>query len=51
MTKQELVEKLKSLQGDTDCEIAHGEADDLLLEFIDDKDVSEAFDKIDKWYA
>ena len=34
-----------------DLEINHIDADDLLLEYINDEEVSEAFHSIDKWYA
>lgn len=52
MTKQELKEKLETiakLSGDQ--EISHQEADKLLLEFIDDKEIEAEFIKIPKWYA
>ncbi len=53
MTKSELIEKLKSLAelSEHDEERAHGEADEVLLQYINDPDVSEAFEKIDRWYA
>lgn len=52
MTKQELIEELKKLQQSDDPEVAHMEADNLLLEFIDDdEEVSEAFNSIEMWYA
>jgi hypothetical protein len=49
MTKDELIEKLKAIDTD-DPSVAHPDADDLLLEFINDKNVSEAYNKIPKWY-
>lgn len=51
LTKEELLAKLRELQAPSDPEIAHNEADDALLEFIDDVEVTEAFRKIKKWYA
>lgn len=42
---ESLIEKSK-----TDAEDAHIEADDLLLEFINDEKVSELYGKIEKWY-
>ena len=51
MTKKDLIRRLKKLQDCGDTEIAHGQADDLLLEFINDEKVREAFDDIPKWYA
>lgn len=50
MTKQELIDKL-SLLHTGDDERDHINADDLLLEYINDKDISEAFECIEKWYA
>lgn len=29
----------------------HRDADELLLEYIDNEEVTNAFDEIDKWYA
>lgn len=51
MTKQELLEKLEELHDGWDHEANHSIADKLLLEFINDPEVTEAFDKIEKWYA
>ena len=51
MNKKELVKELKALQNDDDNETSHSNADSLLLEYIDDKEVKEAFNKIEKWYA
>ena len=48
-----LKEKLRELatKVDFDNEKDHKEADQLLLEYIDDKEVSDLFDEIEKWYA
>lgn len=51
MTKKELIKKLKELQKDFDTEGAHCDADQALLDYIDDKKVAEAYNKINKWYA
>jgi len=51
MTKEQLIEKLKSLIDNRDIEGAHVTADNLLLEYINDKEVSDAFHNIEKWYA
>jgi hypothetical protein len=52
MTKEELLEKLAYLRKHNwDTEANHGEADDLLLEYINDKDIKKAFEEIEKWYA
>lgn len=53
MTKNYLIEELGKLAAlnSEDCEANHGRADDLLIEYINDKDVKSAYDAIDKWYA
>jgi hypothetical protein len=51
LTIDELIKQLKALQGEFDKEGSHKQADQLLLEFIDDPRVTEAFEDIDKWYA
>ena len=54
MTKPELLKRLDDLYkgGYYDPEEAHIKADQLLLEFINDKEVTKAYDRIDiKWYA
>jgi hypothetical protein len=50
-TKPKLIERLKALAEETDRETAHCRADDALLEYINSKEVHEAFDAIEKWYA
>ena len=49
----ELVQRLKDIResAEFDEEVAHLRADELLLEFINDLDVKEAFTAIKKWYA
>jgi hypothetical protein len=51
MTKQELIEKLKALKIDEDVEFSHQEADNLLIEFINDIEIQEAYNDLYKWYA
>lgn len=51
MSKQELLEKLEELRGDDDFERVHIAADKFLIDFINDDEVSEAFDSVGKWYA
>ncbi len=63
MDKEELINKLKELvnekedekNGDTywteDSEKDHIIADELLLRYINDKDVTKYYDRIGKWYA
>lgn len=50
MTKEELVEKLKACKNNA-TEEGHIEADCLLLEYINDPDVTAAFRALNKWYA
>jgi hypothetical protein len=51
MTKEKLIAKLKKLEKIDDLEVAHYYADALLLEYINDADISKTFNDIDKWYA
>ena len=54
MTRDELLAKLRALHPEVygrDAERAHGEADELLLEYIADAEVKAAYDAIEKWYA
>lgn len=53
LTKKNLIKKLKDLvsKRDYDNENAHIEADCALLEFINDNEVTKAYNAIEKWYA
>lgn len=51
MDKQELLKILATCAESGDTEIAHGKADNALLNFIGDREITEAFAKIEKWYA
>jgi hypothetical protein len=51
ITKEELIKKLKELAEYWDYEIAHAEADDLLLLYLNDEEIKEAYDSVEKWYA
>ena len=51
MTKEELIKKLFDLTCYYDLEKAHIKADILLLEYINDEEITKAFNDIDKWYA
>ena len=52
MTRDELIRTLKAVQKTMkDPELAHEEADRLLLEYINDEKVTAAFAAIKKWYA
>lgn len=51
MTKEELIQRLSALTSNSDLEAAHVAADGLLLQYIDDEAVDEAFAAIEKWYS
>ena len=51
MTKKELLEIFVDTQKKYDPEFAHEEADKALIEFINDKEIEEAFNDMVKWYA
>lgn len=53
MTLAELLDQLQALvkPSQKDPEKAHGQADKLLLEFINNHAVREAYDAIEKWYS
>lgn len=53
MNKEQLIQELIRCQrvGEADAEKAHSDADDALIEFINDSEVKEAFELINKWYA
>lgn len=54
MSKKEILllrlEELAMLS-EEDPEAAHCEADDALIDYIEDFEIKKAFDKINKWYA
>ena len=60
MDKTELLAKLNQLKDrkfvygnyeTIDCESNHIDADNLLLEYINDKEITNAFNQICKWYS
>jgi len=51
LTKAELLEKLKKCALLSDTEKGHQEADQLLVAYINDRDITIAYNKIEKWYA
>jgi len=51
MTKQEIIKKLKEASRIKDIEDAHGAADDALIEFIDDPEITAAYHDVKKWYS
>ena len=54
MTKEELLKRLAQIRNDCngrDEEQGHSEADKALIEYVNDKDITRAFNRIDKFYA
>jgi hypothetical protein len=51
MTKEELLELLKVCAKHGDTEVAHQDADTALVSYINDPEIAEAYEQIDKWYA
>lgn len=50
-TKQELLEALKDCAENDDGELAHSDADEYLLRFINDEGITKAFEAVKKFYA
>jgi len=53
MTPDELIARLKAIKSGTeyDTETGHMEADRLLLVYINDQRVTDAFEDLHRWYA
>lgn len=51
MTRDELIAHLKEYKNSAECETGHILADEALLAFINDPQVSAAYRDIKKWYA
>lgn len=52
MNKEELIKKIKFIRDNgNDPETDHCNLDDLLLEYINNKEVTELFNSIRKWYS
>jgi len=51
MDKETLIRLLDSLDDDGDVELNHVNADDYLLDFINDEDIKKAYERVYKWYA
>lgn len=56
MNKKELIKRLKKecnlgWKDGKDAEDNHIHADDLLLEYINDEEVTKAFEEIERWYS
>lgn len=51
LTKRKLLKQLRALKNTGDTERDHVQADNLLIEYIDDPLITKAYDDLDKWYA
>lgn len=51
MTKRFVLKMLRYLQQSDDTEVAHDEADKLLIAYINDPLIKKEYDRIKKWYA
>lgn len=51
LDRLELLAKLLALAASKYPEESHREADQLLVDYIDDPEIAAAFDAIGKWYA
>jgi hypothetical protein len=51
MTKEELLATLRRCRERGDREAAHVDAEEALLDYINDPDIREAYETINKWYA
>lgn len=53
MEKEVLLKELKSLSRSqcSDYEITHSRADKLLIQYINDKEIEEAYNDVGKWYS
>lgn len=52
ISREDLLRKLKELSElKHDPEVAHSEADELLLSYINDPEIEKAFEEVPKWYS
>lgn len=51
LKRQQLLDVLRVLAKLNDTEIAHSDADDALLRYINDAEIESAYNEITKWYA
>jgi hypothetical protein len=49
MTREQLLQILRNPSGDTEAD--HARADDALLAYINDPEITEAYNAIERWYA
>jgi len=51
ISRAELLEKLKELSQLKDTELAHSEADELILSYVNDPEIEKAFEEVPSWLA
>ena len=52
ISRAALIASLKELVGDnSDPEATHAEADELLLQYINDPEIEKVFEEVPKWYS
>lgn len=51
ITRDETIARLKELSELGDVEVAHCEADELLVNYINDSKITKAFEEVSKWYS
>lgn len=51
MTRDELLKILRDNENTQDPEAGHSEADEALIKYINDSEITEAYNKLIKWYA
>lgn len=52
ISREDLLRNLKELaELKHDPEVAHSEADELLINYINDPEIEKAFEEVPKWYA
>jgi hypothetical protein len=52
ISRAELIARLKELATDAgDAEAVHAEADELLLDYLNDPEIEKVFEEVPKWYA
>lgn len=50
-SRDEVLSTLRELAGVRDVEVAHAEADEILLRYIDDTEIEKAYDEVSKCYC
>jgi len=51
MTRDELIATLRACIRNGDHEVAHADADEALIAFIGDAEITLLYEQIEKWYA